>query len=587
MSELIISARDLTKVYRLYTKPQHRFLDMFGLLRGGTRSYTEHVALNRVSLEVQKGEKVAIIGRNGAGKSTLLKLVTGVIEPSSGSIQVAAKAHALLQIGSGFHPDFTGRENVYAYLAQLGVSGTEARRMCDEIIDFAELEEYIDQPVKTYSSGMAVRLMFSTSTAITPDLLVLDEVLGVGDAYFAQKSYDRMKEMCEGSGTTLLLVTHDIYSAAKLCARMVWIDAGKVVIDGDVTTVIKSYEDSIRAQEERRLRVRQQARLAAVTPKADDTSRVLLEIRAANNRPQAGPVYFSRIALQMDGQVIAEVPIGAGALDQGGGHHLVKDAGRWGDVEVWRGRETRPMLNYGGSFHKVGAMVSVPRAALTPDSNLVVRIEHGSDHDYGLELVAFVEGAAHELGTLPQSLGEWTTHELPWHTAAPSAPLQINPTGDQGAGDILITGVRLVNAIGAEVRAIEHGAKVSFELDYRVARSPLRERAQVFLVISRNNTERVCKFLASDLIFDDANPTGKIRMTLPKMMLSAGTYELAAEIAAEGYIERGTATFFSIDPSVYHCLTHALEFTVTTSGWIGDYTVFEGYGEWELIHDTL
>src|SRR5262249_8638959 len=167
-------ASDLTKVYRLYPKPHFRFLDMFGLLPKREGSFTEYRALDGVNLEVRRGEKVAIIGRNGAGKSTLLKLVSNVMQPTSGTLEVHGNARALLQMGSGFHPDFTGRENVYAYLAHLGITGKQADRKLVDIIDFSELEEYIDQPLKTYSTGMGVRLMFATSTAVVPDILVLD-----------------------------------------------------------------------------------------------------------------------------------------------------------------------------------------------------------------------------------------------------------------------------------------------------------------------------------------------------------------------------------------------------------------------------
>src|SRR6185436_275913 len=142
--------------------------------------------------------------------------------------------------------------NVFAYLAQLGVGGKEAERRFEEIVEFAEIEEYINQPVKTYSSGMAVRLMFATSTAITPDVLVLDEILGVGDAYFAQKSFERMRALCEGEGTTLLLVTHDVYSALRIASRIIWIDRGRLLMDGDGPKVANAYEDSVRRQEEQR-----------------------------------------------------------------------------------------------------------------------------------------------------------------------------------------------------------------------------------------------------------------------------------------------------------------------------------------------
>ena len=258
-----IRARDVRKVYRLYASRRDRVLDMLGLL-GRARAGREVAALDGVSLEIARGEKVAVIGRNGAGKSTLLKLVSGVTQPTSGTLDVSGAVHALLQIGSGFHPDFTGRQNVYAYFAQLGITAAEAERRLAEVVDFAELAEYIDQPVATYSTGMAVRLMFSASTAIVPDLLLLDEVLGVGDAYFAHKSFERISALCARQGTTLLLVTHDLYSAARVCNRIVWLDRGRVLLDGDASFVVKAYEESIRHQEEARLRDEKQRRLRAL-----------------------------------------------------------------------------------------------------------------------------------------------------------------------------------------------------------------------------------------------------------------------------------------------------------------------------------
>jgi lipopolysaccharide transport system ATP-binding protein len=292
MADVVIRAVDLTKVYRLYAKPAYRFLDMFGLLGNRQNAFTEHTALGGINLEIKRGEKVAIIGRNGAGKSTFLKLVTRVIQPTAGSLDVSGDVHALLQIGTGFHPDFTGRENVRAYLAQLGLTGAEAARRCDDAIAFAELEEYIDQPVKVYSTGMAMRLMFAASTAITPDLLVLDEVLGVGDAYFAQKSYERMRELCDRNGSTLLLVTHDIYSATRMCNRVIWLERGSVAMDGGAAEVVKAYAESIRTQEEHRLRLKKQSQLAAAAADAgspDGEVPLLVEIQASSGQLQPCP----------------------------------------------------------------------------------------------------------------------------------------------------------------------------------------------------------------------------------------------------------------------------------------------------------
>src|SRR5262249_55666284 len=149
------------------------------------------------------------------------------------TVEVFGQVSNLLQIGSGFHPDFTGRQNVFASLAHQGITGAEAAGLFDEVVAFAEIEEYIDQPMKTYSTGMCSRLMFSSSVVVRPEILIVDEILGVGDAYFSHKSFERMRELCTREGTTLLLVTHDIYSALNLCDRFIWIDRGEVKFDGE------------------------------------------------------------------------------------------------------------------------------------------------------------------------------------------------------------------------------------------------------------------------------------------------------------------------------------------------------------------
>ena len=250
MSEAV-RTRGLTKSYRLYPSYAHRALDALGLLPASRREQIpEHVALSGVDLDVRRGEKVAIIGRNGAGKSTLLKLVTGVLQPTAGSIEVSGNVKALLEIGAGFLPELTGRENVLGYLGHLGVTGRAADRALREIVEFAEVEEYLGQPMKTYSAGMAMRLMFSAATQIAPDILVLDEVLSVGDAYFSQKSFARIRELCASKDATLLLVTHDIYGARNFCERFIWIDAGQVRADGDAVSVVQQYEESVREQAE-------------------------------------------------------------------------------------------------------------------------------------------------------------------------------------------------------------------------------------------------------------------------------------------------------------------------------------------------
>jgi ABC-type polysaccharide/polyol phosphate transport system ATPase subunit len=587
MTDLVIQAKNLKKIYRLYAGPGYRFLDMFGMLGKRPNAYTEHAALDGVDLDIRRGEKVAIIGRNGAGKSTLLKLITRVIEPTSGRLDVKGHAHALLQIGTGFHPDFTGRQNVYAYLAQLGVAGAEADQKYEEIVDFAELEEYIDQPVKTYSTGMGVRLMFSAATAIAPELLVLDEILGVGDAYFAAKSYQRMRDLCDRDGTTLLFVTHDVYAAVRMCPRIVWIDRGVVVMDGDGEAVMKAYVESIRAQEERRLRTKKQAELDKSRKSgaaAADAAHVVLEIQARDNQPQPSAVYFSRIALCRAGEVIDQLPLGPDAFALAGSH-LVNDVGCWGDAGESHGRLGRPMLNHGSSFHKVVGVFAVSESRLAGANHLTIACDYWSDRPCELLLRCYFDQRPVELGPLSTVAGRWATHtaSVPQQDQAgpKAADLLVRGDGVLGSGNVVITHFAMLDDAGAETHTIRHNESVTLQIGFRIVKPGLRERAQVFIIISRNNVERVCKFMTAELMFDAAAMTeGVVEMRLAKMMLGAGQYSVAVQISAEGYIEQGSAKFFSLDPDIYHCLTHAQDFLVTDSGWIGDGTTFEGEGQW-------
>jgi lipopolysaccharide transport system ATP-binding protein len=585
MSDLVISARDLRKVYRLYRGPMERFLDMFGLLKRRPGAFTEHAALDGVSLDIARGEKVAFIGRNGAGKSTLLKLITRVIEPTAGTLDVKAHAHALLQIGSGFHPDFTGRDNVYAYLAQLGVTGAEADRKFADIVAFAELEEYIGQPVKTYSSGMAVRLMFSVSTAITPDLLVLDEVLGVGDAYFAQKSYDRIRELCSGAGTTLLLVTHDIYSAMKICDRVIWIDHGRIALDGAAQMVVRAYENSIKHQEEQRLRTRKLQRLAEATAEIErDGSRVIVEVHAEANRPLKAPVHFRRIGLVQAGRTIADAPFDERAFDESRPTHLVRDGSCWGTQASIGGVPCGTFDSYGSPFRKVTVAMAVPAGTVFDD--LSVAVEYQSAAPTDLRLQVFAPGQQRNLGLLPAASEEWTHVERPLDTEHPvpsEQALRSSAEAIQGTGVIKIADISVVDETGAETFQVEHGQPLAITMDYEIAQAELRERAQVVIALHREGTLTACRFIARDLLFDAAAARrGRIRLHVPKLTLADGEYAISVMLAREGYYDQPQTVFYSLNPGVYYCLNRVLQLTVSGAGLIGAGAVFVPDGEWTL-----
>lgn len=204
------------------------------------KQHEQFWSLREVSFEIASGETVGLIGSNGAGKSTLLKLISRIIQPTSGRIQINGRVGALLELGSGFHPDMTGRENIYLNGSILGLSQTEIRRKLDEIITFAELERFIDLPVKHYSSGMYLRLGFSVAVHTEPDILLVDEVLAVGDAAFQRKCMEQIDQLRQ-QGVTIFFVSHDLDTVRRICQRAIWIDKGKVLIDGATETVARQY----------------------------------------------------------------------------------------------------------------------------------------------------------------------------------------------------------------------------------------------------------------------------------------------------------------------------------------------------------
>lgn len=596
MSDTIIRLGQVSKVYRLYAKPQHRLLDMFGLL-GKTR-YTEHMALNRIDLVVRRGEKVAVIGRNGAGKSTLLKIITKVVSPTSGRVDVHGEVSALLQIGTGFHPDFSGRENVYGYLAQLGMTGKKAERRVAEVIDFSELEEYIDQPVKTYSTGMAARLMFSAATTIVPEILVLDEILSVGDAYFSRKCFERMDEMCSRSGTTLLLVTHDVYSALRICERIIWIDQGRIIMDDAGRTVVKAYEDSIREQEENRLRTKKQNRLREIASdgRTRNPIQILVEIQARENRPQACPVLFGEVSLATAGRVVASLPLGPDAFEDETGSHLVREGGNWGEVTMVDGRRTRPLLNYGSPFRKVSGVLVASGLEEEPGrEDWELLLEYRSEQPCDLQVRAFIDGSGHDLGPLPPSNKEWVQHRVGvrvrdarLETSPVMEPTaQVNTTGVHGTGTISIADVRIFDGNGKETHILTHAKPAEFLISYRINKPQFNEKVQLLLAFHKDGTQDVCRLITRDLVLDASrSPTGLVRMFMRRMALAEGNYSVTIMVAEEGYYDRTQVVFFSINPGVHVCVSRLLDFRVVGGGLVGTGTVFVDDAEWSFVEET-
>lgn len=233
-----IEVNNVTKVYKLYKDPVDRLKEAIHPFH---KQYsTPFFALRNVSFRVKKGETVGIIGTNGSGKSTILKIITGVIQPSEGTVNVNGKVSALLELGAGFDMDYSGVENIYMNGAILGFSKNEMDQKKDEILDFADIGDFVFQPVKTYSSGMLVRLAFALAINVEPEILIIDEALAVGDAFFQAKCFNKL-EAIKAAGTTILFVSHDIMSVKKLCSRAVWLDRGIVREVGEAGEVCEKY----------------------------------------------------------------------------------------------------------------------------------------------------------------------------------------------------------------------------------------------------------------------------------------------------------------------------------------------------------
>lgn len=255
MSDVVIHLRKLGKMYRLYHRPVDKILDALGinrLLFWRQNYYRPFWALRDLNLEIRRGERIGLIGRNGAGKSTLLRIISEAVTPTEGERSVHGRVQALMTLGTGFHPEFTGLQNIGASLAYYGLSERQIHDSTDEIIDFAELKDFIDQPVKTYSAGMYARLAFAVATSIEPDILIIDEILGAGDAYFYGKCVARMKKLTS-NGATVLFVSHDLPSVLSLCDRAIWLKRGQIIEDGEPLKVVQNYYAEVQREENVRL----------------------------------------------------------------------------------------------------------------------------------------------------------------------------------------------------------------------------------------------------------------------------------------------------------------------------------------------
>jgi len=239
MKEIAISVENVEKSFKIYKDKGFTLKERI-LFFKSRNAYVKNNILRGISFDIEKGDILGIVGKNGSGKSTLLKLITKIIYPDSGSIKINGKVSSLIELGAGFHPDMTGRENIYINASIYGLTKKEIDSKLDTIIKFSELEEFIDSPIRTYSSGMYMRLAFSVAINVEAEILLIDEILSVGDANFQAKCFRKMQEL-KNSGITIVIVSHDLHTMEKLCNKVIWIESGKIKRNGIPNEVLKEY----------------------------------------------------------------------------------------------------------------------------------------------------------------------------------------------------------------------------------------------------------------------------------------------------------------------------------------------------------
>ncbi len=573
--QLAVNVRGVAKVYRLYNRRLAQVLDLFGIrLPWQRHRFQEFWALRDVDIEVRKGERVGVIGRNGAGKSTLLRIIAGTLAPTEGSVNVRGKVQALMELGTGFHPDFSGRENVFAALAYQGVTGRQAQRKFEEVVDFSELEDFIDQPVRTYSAGMYARLAFSVATSIKPEIIIIDEILGAGDAYFAGKCIARMKQLTEESGATVLFVSHDLAAVQRLCSRALWLDRGRVLLDGAPLTVSKAYAVAVREQEELRLRAKNMGlsrRTLSALPALPSERQLIGHFVVAGGLPPTRRHAIHRVALYSEGQCLREIRVGD-AMDNDVSQtaYVITSPGyiNWSEPARVDGRYVRFFEDRKGQYlHAAFAMTlstierlsADARLELTglidPQEQVYVELYDGETYVPVGELCSAAR-KSWETFRFPTPLGILqkfgAVHEAAHHSQQDAGGISFQPTAPNagatatketehpqsdliikdcyGSGEIELAGVQLLGGAGQPQAVFTTGDSLVVRLQYR-ARVPVQDPVFVIAIYRLDGVVVNQSISSKDGVqLGTVEGEGYVDIRFVPLLIGRGKYILSAAI---------------------------------------------------------
>ncbi len=583
----------LGKMYKIFPTRLDNFLDALGvakLLPIRRNRFREFWALRDVDLEVGRGRRVGIVGCNGAGKTTLLKLITGNVAPTEGTVDVTGDVHALMNTGAGFHPEFTGRENIEASLVYQGLSRDQIRDAIGEIAEFTELEEFLDQPFKTYSAGMQARLTFATATTIKPDILIIDEILGAGDGYFIAKSTERIAKLVESDHTTVLIVSHALDMTVRFCEEAIWIDHGRVVRRGEALEVVKAYEQFLRARNERRLQAKNRARQSGNNGGASrfgfyDAS--LIARFVAGDAPTAG-IDIGAVALKEGPEVYEELRVGD-AQDSAPNRPAsvsLSDACGWGP----------PSLDGPQRFRSVAGGDATPPAdvqfflwTLDAATRYEVEIRYRTTTTANPVVELLRDGEPFARQDLAPS-DDWTTATVSFggETSASADDSESDGSGDATAeparavsewpGDdtLRIETVTLIDADGTPRASFEAGKPMALRMKVRASRSG-RFPALPVAVIYRLDGIPVSRHRGSKYEIEiDEGATQEFQIDFGPLNLGDGDYVFSVGL----YRELDAAATDKAAP--YQVIDRSYEFEVYGNA-PNPVAIFQHPGEWRLL----
>lgn len=571
MSNVAIRVCELNKKYPIFSSRWRRSLYAFGLLPNRIRPDSIKNALSDVTFEIRRGERVAIIGENGAGKSTLLKILSKAIAPTSGTMEISGTVHALLSLESGLHQEFTGRENVTAFLRQLGLSQNEIRIRLNEIIEFSELEDVMDRPVKTYSQGMAMRLMFSMSIVDNPEILLIDEVLSVGDAYFSQKTMNRIREMVENDGSTLVVVTHDLQAASALCDRIIWFEDGRVKFDGDTLAALKRYAVKIREKSEIATRERhlKNVKKRKAVQQIEDQKSIYLQVRTVADNPLDTDLPIEHVELRIN-----DIPIGVcrtqntweDEADTPQSGVVTTIDNNWSAPTHLDGRQLRLFKKFGSIYQRAPMQIKTEeRLCLneTDQIEAVVSFKDDACQPCYVELYPDTTGRSLKGSIQNTGTGKWRETRTPLLPELPDiqAIEGLNRFGTQA---ISISDIAFHKGDGVPAHVFKIGENIHFSARFDINDPDIDQAPIVLVTFLRDGIHRSHRFMMDSQNFCYRKfKSGKINAVARPFLAGPGDYSVNVIVMAENYFnQKSRSHFYSENALLFDSHERVYELTI-------------------------